>query len=661
MAWNGYRDNESDVSPDWAELENCSLYIQGECQRRLGFGAKVNLSAAVVRSTIELGNYALLATAGGAVLSVNQTTDAVTSLTTGLNTTNWPTWASASGRAFFTNGSDSVKVSDDGTNWRSAGIADPATAATASATGSGGVVTAGTHLVRYRYYDSTRKRYSNPSVAAEITITAGSKISAGYTTQSDAEVDKIIVEMTPIDSETYYQVATVTDATSSTTIDISDADLILLTPASDIGDTHHGVPPTYGLIGEHRSRLWLWSTTTAELAYTRPYFPESWDSTNYALKITLDDSDTPAGMCGYFSDLYLFGQRSIRRLIFTGDPAAAQIYNVPGNFGIFNQRCVIRIDGGMMFGWGRNGMWMIDAMLPKKISDRIDATIASLIAATATTQRFIAYEPIRREVAFFFPLSGATTCKAAAVYSLDTQEWTLWKFRQPMTASVLNTQYSDRQRLMVCDANGYAWRMGVSTNDGGGDGAVTVTSGSTTTVINCTNSATAGQILYSPTTGEERTISVATGSAITVSSAFSAIPATGSVLYVGSIRQRMITDWNPMDGMDAKKRPDKFMIAIRPEGDMGTAKVNFYTDFSATQEVVSANASDTFPEGVSIAGNQITVDFDDGAADGYIPVPTVCEWKRVVKAEIIAEYPLDGVRFVDASFDPGQQMQARDE
>jgi hypothetical protein len=57
-----------------------------------------------------------------------------------------------------------------------------------------------------------------------------------------------------------------------------------------------------------------------------------------------------------------------------------------------------------------------------------------------------------------------------------------------------------------------------------------------------------------------------------------------------------------------------------------------------------------YPEGVSVAANVISLDFDAGATDGFIPVPTPGDWKRVIRAEVIAETPLDGVRFLDASF-----------
>jgi len=659
MPWNGYNDNDCDVSDQWAELDNCSLYVNGECRRRLGFGGKVDLSSAVIRSAAELGGYVLCATAAGAVLSVVQSTGVVASLSTGLSTTNWPNWASMNNRLYYTNGVE-VRVSDDGTNFRTVGITAPASAATATPTGSGGVVTAGSHLFRYRYYDSTRNRLSDPSVAVSATVTAGQTVTVGYAASGDSTVDKIIIEVTAAGSTTYYRSATITNSGVSTSFNTADATLIVGVSASRDGEFQHQAPPAYNILTEHRQRLWLLNSSNGELAWSRALFPESWDSLNYARKITMEGGDVPSGMISFYSDLYVFGQRSMRRLVYSSDPAASMIVDIPGNFGVFNQRCIIKIDGGSIIGWGRSGIWAVDAMQPKKISKNIDDQLDTLADPTNITQRFVCFEPIRREVYFFFPSVGASTCKNAWVYGIDNGEWILNKYRQAITAAVLNTSYTDRERLLILDSNGYGWRVGISTNDGGGDGVVTVTSGSTQTVVNCVNSAVVGQTLYNPTTSEERLITVATGSAVTVS-ALAAAPTAGTVMYIGSIRQRIKTDWNPGTGINEKKRPTKLLVAVRPEGNMGTAVVNYYQDFSATAVEATAFASDTYSSGVSVSGTQLSIDLDTGAADGVIGVPTPADWKRVISAEIISETPYDGIRFIEASFRDDSSIKSEEE
>jgi hypothetical protein len=644
MKWNGYRANASDVGDDWDGLENCTLFYENECRRRLGFGGRIDLSGAVAVSGAEFGTYALVGTAAGAVLSITQSSGAVTSLATGLSTASVPTWAMLGGRLYYANGTE-IRVSDAGTSLRTVGITAPASAATASVTGSGGVVEAGEHLVRYRYYDSSRNRLSNPSDAATVTVAAGDKISVGYAASGDGTVDKVIIEMTPVGGSTYYRAATITNSGSSYTLDISDASLIVQTTAASTGEFRHLPPTAAHVICEHKQRLWLWNTTSGELYWSRAGFPESWDNVNWARKIALETGDTAKALVSYFSDLYCIGSRGMKRLVYDGDPAVAAVHAVPGNLGLFNAQCVAKAEG-RVFGWGPGGGWAISAMYPEKITMPVDDVVADLADAN-TALRFVVYEPMRREVAFFFPESGATSCRLAVVLSLERQEWTLWRFRQGMRAGFLNTAYDSRQRLALFDANGYGWRMGAAANDGGGDGVMTVTSGSTATVINGVNTAVAGQMAYQASTGQERLITVATGSAITVSPGFSTAPTTGSKILIGSIRQRMTSSWWPGGSLAAAKRMTGLHMAIRPEGDMGTVSVAYYPDFSATATPATSFAADTFAEGVSPAGGTLTVDMDAGASDGYVAVPAPADYRRAVQVVITAEQPLDGVRFVD--------------
>jgi hypothetical protein len=661
MAWNGYRGSESDVGDGWDALENCSLYTKNICRRRLGFGGKVPLSGSSIRAATEFLNYVIAYTSAdpttGNVKAIDQSNDAVSTIATTLSVANWPSMAGIAGRLMIANGVD-VKVLYDNIplTLSTAGLPAPSSAPTSTSTGTG-TVTAGLHLIRFRQTDTPDTgilRLSNPSPLEEVTVVAGKTISVAY-----SGVGSFVIEMTPVGAETFYRVGTATS--SPYVINISDELLILNDTAAKYGEFQHEQPPaTADIICEHRQRAWMWDKGTKTLYWSRALFPESFAVLDYARSLSLDNNDSPSALISFYSDLYCVGQRSMRRMVYSGDPASAMVIDVPGSFGCFNDRCIAKIDGGIVIGWGQNGAWMIDAMLPKRISDPIESELDTLWSETTVNERFVFFEPIRSEVYFCFPLSGETTCKAAFVYSLKTSEWTLCKWRQGMTAACLNTSYGGRRTAMLFDENGYAWRIGAASNDGGAAGVVTVTSGSTDTIINCSNTATPGQTIYNPTSGEIRVISSSSASAITVSSAFSSAPTTGVVLYVGSIRQRLLTDWNPGDGMNAKKRPTKYLIAVRPSDDMGSIQVNYYTDFSSTKEASEAFAADDFPSGVSIANNQITVDLDTGGTDGLVPVPTPSDWKRVIRAEIIAETPLDGVQFMEAAFRQDQTRESEE-
>lgn len=392
------------------------------------------------------------------------------------------------------------------------------------------------------------------------------------------------------------------------------------------------------------------SATSDLLCWSQSGYPESYDSTSLARRITLATGDSPTAMASYAGDLYLIGKRSMRRLNFTSDPAKGMVIPLPTNLGAFNQRCVLSDADSLCVGWGSNGVWIIDSIQPTKISDDIDTTISTLADPTQQDKRFICYAPVQRTISCFFCLNGETSCRAAAVYSLNTRTWSLWYFRQGMTASTLNSSYTDRVRLMLCDVNGYSWRLGVSTNDGGGYGVVTVGSSSTTTVVNATNSAVVGQEVYRPATAEVCLITAATGSAITLSPALATAPTLGEAFWIGSIRQRLLTNWYVDEGLETKQRPAYLLVSVRPAAKMGTATVAIYTDYSSTPAALTSLATDVFGNGISIGANAVSIDLDNAASDGFFAVPLIEEWHRSIRCEIIAQTPYDGVRFLDVRF-----------
>lgn len=398
------------------------------------------------------------------------------------------------------------------------------------------------------------------------------------------------------------------------------------------------------------------SGTPSLLGWSRAGFPESFDATVFARSITLDAGDEPAAMASYFSDMYLMGKRSMRRLVFTGDPASGMLLSVPGTMGAFHQRCVCSAGAGLLFGWGRDGAWKVDAMQPQKISAKVEQTLALLADATRINERFICYEPVQRVVQFFFCLAGEATCRAALAHHIESGTWELWRYRQGMLSACANSSYADRQRLMLADANGYSWRMGTNVNDGADLGTMTATAGATTTVIPGANSAIVGQIAYRPATSEERLITAASPTQITTA-AFATAPANGEAIYIGSVRQRILTDWFVGDGLEAKQRPQWLRVMLRatrvPGQPMGQATVRFYRDFDAlTPIVVTAMSADEWPLGVQpLDGDtKITIDLDAGGLDGFIPVPVPDGWSRAVCAEIIHEQPCYPVRFYSLEF-----------
>ncbi len=730
--WNGIDNTKSDIGDDIEFIENGDFRVQGELQRRPGYGARLT-DAGIVCG--EIGSRVLFVHDTGTVTSVDQNTDVNSgNLITGYNIDLVPCLAQAFGRMFITNDFDKMKVSDNGLlALRDAGIIAPVLNPTVNGS-SGAGMSVGTHLVRYRYQDQQRTRLSDPSGVETITLASGTQgLDVGVFLSSDPFVTNIIIEITPAGASEFYQAAIVANASGVTTVTLDDLALVAQVPTSLYGDFGHQPPPLAELVAAHRNRTWTWGATSRTIpgatltsgvltvdgtgfsanwigrkltsagstliyiitaattiqltldqgwaganvvqdivvyrdpddlmCWSQPGFPESFDAIANSHRITLDQDDHPAGMVSYYSDLYLIGTRSMRRFVFDQDPgdASSMSLTIPGTMGAFHQRCLMTAGDGRVFGWGRDGIWMIDAMQPKKISNKIETTLAAL-ASTVTTKRFVCYEPTRRIALFLFPLLGETNCRGALAFFLDTGQWQLWRFRVGMVSACLNSAYSDRQRLMLCDENGYSWRVGVASNDGAADGVVSVGIGSTTTNIIAVNSAVAGQIAYRPLTGEERPLATVSGAGYTVVTPYATALASGELVYIGSIRQRILSGiFQAGQILDKKTRPAWYLLAIRPNvsGSMGTAIVRLYRDFSLSPTQLRKNMLDTENLGISFIDNatEMTVDLDVAGLAGFVAIPLCAEWSRAMQIEIIAETPYSGIRFLDGRFSAASHYQ----
>lgn len=648
--WNGILNDTADIGNGLVEIENSSLYIGNMLQRRPGFGDKITATAAVVNMD-EVGTNLVTVEVGGGISGYNQTSGAATTMQTGYTVSPTPNMASGFNRLYITNGTQPVKVVSAALAIRDAGIVAPVTAVTAAAA-AGVVGTIGTHLVRYRYRDTTNNRLSNPSAIVSVTTTAGNQtINVGVTASADPTVTNILIEITAAGASAFYVANTAANATGTVPIAIDDANLVLLTPTAVNGDTGHAPPPQYTLIQQHRQRMWAMDPTSGLLAWSQAGFPESFDTVNNGRIISLANGDTATAIFSFFTDLYICGQRSMMRLVYTTDPGGAMTLPVVGSMGCYNARCFIKSSMGEVYGWGRDGMWRISSMQPSRISKRITNSIKIYVDPTQITNRFVEYDPIEQVVLFFFCLQGETTPRGAFAYYPQPvnpeSEWILYKYRQGVTAGCYNSSSGDRQRTAIGDSNGFIWRLDSAANDGGAGSSMNVTS-ATTTVINGTNTAISGMMAYRPVTGEERLITAAASGSITVT-AFATAPSAGELIYCGSIRQRWVTQWFTSDTVANRKRPSYLKLIFNPQTtNNGTLIVRFYLDFSSTPNAVTSFPFDTPPTGITLVnGTDITVDVDAGGTDGYIPVPMFSNFQRAIKAEVIADFPGAGVRLYD--------------
>ncbi len=191
----------------------------------------------------------------------------MTSLLTGMSTYNRPCLAAIQGKIYYTNNENAVKVMDQASA-NDAGIVGPSTVLGAP-TATGGLTTNGTHLIRYRYRNSKTGYISNPNDNLSYTVTGGNgslrfDVTADYVASTDAKVDTIDIEMTPVNDSNFWRAASALNTATAITVSINDAALTQGINVSALygnlqdGELFANDPPSTGtIIVSHKNRAWV--------------------------------------------------------------------------------------------------------------------------------------------------------------------------------------------------------------------------------------------------------------------------------------------------------------------------------------------------------------------------------------------------------------------
>jgi hypothetical protein len=277
------------------------------------------------------------------------------------------------------------------------------------------------------------------------------------------------------------------------------------------------------------------------------------------------------------------------------------------------------------------------------------------------------FDPIDRQIMFFYVKKGDTAPKYAAAYDVDGKRWTVNAWRQGITACCQAVTSAGDARLMLGDEYGKVWYYGMEGwRDGfAGSGAVTVGTGASATVIPITTPVDdaaftwAGVMLTDPQTNESRPILNATGgSTITLATALSRSPAAGDVLYLGSAPMEYETKWWTGSGQDKKRRAAYLLLTMHPSADDGELRVQFYADFGTTPLPYTRSQTYQWPKGVSAtAGSTVaTVRLSGGTpADGLVRVPIPGGWVRAIKAVVSWSKPVGKPQLLDLTFEADER------
>jgi hypothetical protein len=761
--WPGINAADSDVaSEDAMDAEGVLFKVERQLGRRPGltkYSPAGGISAAFLRASAG-GDFLTLCKSNGDLSVINLLTPGTaTTIYSGYNVGVTPTMASINGRTYITNGWDRVLVWNGvDSTFREAGIVAPA-AAPGSPTDTAGNVTAGVHLIRYRYLDNTSPASSyrsNASPALEYTVataSAGSLVfdiatsSADIIRSDDAKVTTIQLEATLQGGSLYFVVGTVNNAATAITYNLADAVLALQARAAiydsgnavntddfgtgnerpplgtiiaqvrDVtfigGDTPRTITATFtngsaSISGTGFSANWgnqfvirggtdaktyqIASSTTTTITLVNVYtgssgsksavvsaqnpnriywsayiseagaaMPESWRLLGRARDVLNATGDKLKGITELNGDVLIAGEFSLQRLIFVDDVTLGELDVVSGQFGVYNQRCFVSVEG-QVFGLGPNGAWTCRGGAPEWLSRGIDPVFAALVDESQSGEYHGCYDPVTKSVRWFYTTTGATRPLATIAIDLPGLRWTRETFLSGIDASLYGADTGGHLRSFLMDATGgftYTYE-GATDGDSSQAGAYVATTGSTTTITQILSPALptgtslldlSGVMLTRPSTDETVRITSNTASAIT-HAAFATAVAAGETLYVGAIPWEWSTGWWIGEGMEEAKRPCMF-IEVQPGVVSGTGTVQIYKDWETTPVTWTKTAGVQGPKGVSWNDGEdfVTIEFSLATAtDGLLKLPMQMDDCRALRAVLTIATPAGTLRLLDFYF-----------
>ena len=407
---------------------------------------------------------------------------------------------------------------------------------------------------------------------------------------------------------------------------------------------------------------------TAYIASRGAVMPESYRAAVRARNVLNGTGDTLRGMIEFNGDLLLLGRFTSQRLVFVDDPGNGELDVLSGQFGVWNQRCLIQVEG-QLYGWGPNGAWTTRGGMPEWISRDIDAMIAAdsttteaVVYTTLSNQFHGAYDPATKTIRWHYTNATDTVPKRVIAYDLSGRRWVRETYRQGIDASLCGADATGKIQCFLSDAtNAFSYyRQGAT--DGVpavSTGSYTANTGSTTTISQVTNSLPtgtltdlAGLIIYRPSTLEEKAITSNTASAIT-HAAFATAATVGEALYVGSIPWTYELCWWIGEGLENAKRPALF-IEVLPGSVSGAMRVTLYKDWSSTAATFTGESTYQAPLGISaFTSGQAYLEVDFGNVtytDGFIKIPMPLDWTRSIRAKLEIFNPAGTPKILDAYF-----------
>lgn len=518
----------------------------------------------------------------------------------------YPQFAVFNDLLFITNGTDQFKVNND--TVQELGIVRPA-APTVADSGVAGTPS-GTYDFAISYFNSTTGHESSRSDYNSVAV-VGKKINVSWAAPTDAQVDFVFVHVrkTSLNSEFFRLIVGVTPgvdatyggfavATTSTVVNVSDAQITALTILSP--DTAENEPPPDGLLSfaVHKSRLFALDQNN--LYYSKVSLPEAFDPDAFE-PVNPQDGQQNVAIGSFFKQLVIFKTGSIH--ILSGeDPNSWILDEYEPKIGCLSASS-IRYHRGYLYWWSHLGPVRWDGSNAPEL-------IGQDLIAPAVTREVLNYaraDQIVTEVdehldtvLFAVPESGEERNTLILPFSAKGSVWHSDGWNPFDVASMTVVRDSlDRPYVVIGNYSGRLYRFGTKYTDGarvdnGGTTQFTVsgtlTAGSATTVtdsgatFDTTGSGLKDLYLYLVSASgavQRRRIASNTGTTITPVSAWEATPDMTYGYAIGAAHFEWDTRWELNEAPFHKKRGLKLFSHVLSDSGSARIQVDIFRNYDA--------------------------------------------------------------------------------
>jgi hypothetical protein len=348
--------------------------------------------------------------------------------------------------------------------------------------------------------------------------------------------------------------------------------------------------------------------------------------------------ETLRSIKSYRTDLILFGERSMQRLVYGEDPFRdGKLEDIPGVRGAASRLCSIDIGDFLIHAYAGGK--------PEHLSESIDPYFdpgdqsQGYVDFQYRDQFHAVHYPNRHQVLWFVVMNGIpgdsnTYVKPqhAIAYDYQNGSISIWRFDVAMVASTMGPGADGTSQTLLADENGNLWVVGIGTTDGVHTASpveVNAAAGATATNIPLSNSAA----LYADADGLQGATAywpdgdvlgvIASNSAsgfILAGTGFGSAPDEGDTIYLGRIPARLKSK------AFVARTPDHIWVEPRylnlffePQA-VGRIRVRWYINRSSAP--YTGYVQNFEDDGVSLTASDGYYVVDITQAHGHAKIPT---------------------------------------